>query len=136
MRYTYDRNRYEYRQLQRPKLFTGNKDLDRNILLHIDDDKILFNTCKLNKYAESVCDDYFWGIKINELLPGLQFPAEYKNNGEELYYIIKNNKYFIYDKGRAVRYYDNIADWSIVTNHPDLLKSLLKINIFIHQMQS
>lgn len=82
------------------KIFSGDEDLDRNILLNIDDDKVLFNTCKLNKYTKVLYGNHFWESKINQLLPGFEFPLEYQNKGEKLYLIIKREG-------------DDITNWAI-----------------------
>lgn len=129
MHYTYDRNKYQYRPVQRRKLFTGNQDADRNILFNISDDEILYDTCKLNKYAKSLCDDNFWSIKINQLLPGLEFPAEFKNKGQLLHNTIRRGAYFV-KEDEYVLNINNIADWALLNGYFDLMISLFKINLY------
>lgn len=62
--------------------FTGNKDVDREILLNLPDKKLI-QTCSLNTYLlETVCDDNFFYRKLQLTYPdtlSLWDPKEYKN---------------------------------------------------------
>ena len=49
---------------------TGFKDLDRKILLDLDDSDII-SYCKINKNARNICqEDLFWKLRINRKFPG------------------------------------------------------------------
>jgi len=146
------RNRYEWRPVERKILFTYIKNIDTNTLLQIDDDDILIKTCLLNKYTQSLCNNYFWELKIRQLLPGFEFPIEYNNKGRELFLIISNVDLFFereeiynfeshyyqqydYDDNVNIVYNDlnrdeiSIANWSVKYSKPGLLKSMLKLGI-------
>ncbi len=145
-------NRYEWRPVERKILLTYKKDVDRNILLQINDDDILIKTCILNKYTQFLCDNYFWESKIQQLLPGFKFPIEYDNKGRELYLIISNiDLFFERDENYNFesRYYQqcdydynanficnnsdrdeiSIANWSVKYRKPGLLNSMLDLGI-------
>jgi hypothetical protein len=146
-----NRNRYEWKPVQRKIIFTYIQNIDSNTLLQIKDDDILIKTCFLNKYTQSLCNNYFWELKIRQLLPEFEFPMEYNNKGKELYLIMKNINIFekeqIYkfdsyyyqmfyhdDDGRVI-YYDltrqnvSIANWSVMHRKSGLLKSMLDLGI-------
>lgn len=89
-----NRNRYEWKPVQRKIIFTYIQNIDSNTLLQIKDDDILIKTCFLNKYTQSLCNNYFWELKIRQLLPEFEFPTEYNNKGKELYLIMKNINIF------------------------------------------
>ena len=143
---------YEWRPVEKKILFTNIKNVDTNTLLQIKDDKILLRTCLLNKYVGSLCNNYFWELKINQLLPGFEFPTEYNNKGKELYLIINHiddyfereeitnfDSYyyqrFSYDDNAYMVYRGldrreiSVANWSVKHNKPGLLKSMLKLDI-------
>lgn len=145
-------NRYEWKPVERKILFTYIKTIDTNTLLQIEDDDILMKTCALNKYTQSLRNNYFWELKINQLLPGFEFPLEYDNKGRELYLIISNVDLFFerdeiynfdsyyyqqweYDENTDIVYNDlnrdeiSIANWSVKYSKPGLLKSMLNLRI-------
>jgi hypothetical protein len=146
------RKKYEWRPVERKILFTYIKNIDTNTLLQIDDDDILMKTCALNKYTQSLCNNYFWELKINQLLPGFEFPLEYDNKGKDLYLIISDiGNYFEIEETRNVDsyyYYYNsahhdddysddldrrdisVANWSVKYSKPGLLKSMLKLGAY------
>ena len=151
--YRYNYNKYEWRAIINKKLFTYIKEIDTNTLLQIEDDDILINTCKLNKYAKSLCDNYFWERKINQYLPGFEFPADYDKNGEKLYFLINNidtifehkeiynygSEYhgqYEYDDDAKFIYFNlyrpfiSIANWSVKFNKIGLLNSMLKLGYY------
>ena len=144
------RKRYEWRPVQRKKVLTYIKDIDRNTLLQIDDDEILIKTCALNKYTQSLYNDYFWELKIQQLLPGFELPVEFYDKGKELYLMISNidlyfereeignhesyyYQQFYYDHNADIIYYNldrrgiSVANSSIVNSNLGLLKSMLKL---------
>lgn len=143
-------NKYEWKPVERKKLFTNSENVDTNTLLQIDDYDILLSTCLLNKYTQSLCNNYFWECKIRQLLPGFEFPIEYNNKGRKLYLIISNidtiferkeltnfeSRYYqqwSYDNNLDISYYDlncneiSITNWSIKNNKPGLLKTMLRL---------
>lgn len=145
-------NKYEWKPVQKKIIFTYIKAIDTNTLLQIEDDDILMKTCALNKYTQSLCNNYFWELKINQLLPGFEFPLEYDNKGRELYLIISNVNLFFerdeihnfeshyynqfdYDENVNIIYNDlnrdeiSIANWSVKYSKPGLLKSMLNLRI-------
>ena len=149
---TRNHNRYEWRPVQRKKILTYIKDIDRNTLLQIDDDEILVKTCSLNKYTESLCNNYFWELKIQQLLPGFELPLEYYDKGKELYLMINNidlyfereevdnyesyyYRQFYYDENADIVYYNlnrrgiSVANLSVKYNDLGLLKSMLRLGI-------
>jgi len=146
------RNRYEWRPVQRKKILTYIKDIDRNTLLQINDDEVLVKTCSLNKYTESLCNNYFWELKIQQLLPGFELPLEYYGKGKELYLMINNidlyfereevdnyesyyYQQFYYDHNAVIVYYNlnrrgiSVANSSVKYNDLGLLKSMLRLGI-------
>ena len=50
-------------------MFSGNKDVDREILLRIESDDILLKACSVNKYALSLCDDMFFYNRVKREYP-------------------------------------------------------------------
>jgi hypothetical protein len=145
-----NRKKYEWRPVQRKKVLTYIKDIDRNTLLQIDDDETLIKTCSLNTYTQSLCNDYFWELKIQQLLPGFELPIEYYDKGKELYLMISNidlyfereeignyksyyYQQFYYDYNADIVYYNldrrgiSVANSSVVNNNLGLLKSMLKL---------
>jgi hypothetical protein len=74
-------------------IFTRVKDVDIITLLNIEDDDLLFKVCNLNKYSQTLCDDNFWTLKIQQVLPGFKLHDNYKGSGQKLYLMIQN----IYD---------------------------------------
>jgi len=150
------RNRYEWRPVQRKKILTYIKDVDRNTLLQINDDEVLVKTCSLNKYTESLCDNYFWELKIQQLLPGFELPLEYYEKGKELYLMVNNidlyfereevdnyesyyYQQFYYDENAAIVYYNldrrgiSVANSSVKYNDLALLKSMLRLGMYPDQ---
>jgi len=149
---TRNHNRYEWRPVQRKKILTYIKDIDRNTLLQINNDEILVKTCSLNKYTESLCNNYFWELKIQQLLPGFELPLEHYDKGKELYLMINNiDLYFereevnnyesyyyqqsYYDENAAIVYYNlnrrgiSVVNLSVKYNDLGLLKSMLRLGI-------
>lgn len=51
--------------MRKKMAFTGNKDIDRAILLRLDDSD-LCNICKTSKYFKSLCSEEFWKLKTLE----------------------------------------------------------------------
>lgn len=47
------------RHSQKSQFMTGNYQVDREILLNLDDED-LFNICKTNKYTQEICKEDFW----------------------------------------------------------------------------
>ena len=126
------------------KSFTGIRDLDREILLRIKSEKDLLNTCRLNKYAYSLCDDTFF---MNRILT--KYPGAYKYQNKSwkkyylhiLYYIDKLKEYdFYYNNQKSSDpklYYDiltrkisaeNAIEMATRKNLPDLVDYYLRRN--------
>jgi len=58
-------------------MLTGNKDPDREILLRIEDDKVLLSACSADKYTLSLCNDMFFYNRLARKFPNL---IKYKPN--------------------------------------------------------
>lgn len=149
----YRKKRYEWRPVERKILLTYIKNIDTNTLLQIDDDDILMKTCALNKYTQSLCNNYFWELKIDQLLPGFEFPMEYDNRGKDLYLMISdienyferseinNFESYYYQQYEVednldIIYNDldrrdiSVANWSVKHSRSGLLKSMLKLGAY------
>lgn len=152
----HNRKRYEWRPVERKILFTYIKNIDTNTLLQIDNDDTLIKICSLNKYTQSLCNNYFWELKINQLLPGFEFPLEYDKKGKDLYLIISDIDHYFeneevynyesyyyneyeYDENTDIVYNNlnrneiSIANWSVKYSKPGLLKSMLNLGIYPDQ---
>ena len=92
--------------------FTGNKDVDLEILKSLED-KDLLNMCKTNKYLANLCkDDNFWKNRFEEKYNGLGYKPK-KQTWKE-YYIDSSKKYEIYNLGdilSASYGYSSVSDY-------------------------
>ena len=85
------------------KAFTGILDQDREILLNIQNDKELLETCSLNKYLyNQVCNDMFFRNRLTRTYPdSLKYkPSDYtwkKYFLKTIYYVAKLKEQFKYD---------------------------------------
>ena len=71
---------------------TWNKDVDKEILLRLDD-KTLLNFCKTSKYGNILCqDENFWIRKINSKYPLLK---EFKHDNETWKQLFIRMTYYI-----------------------------------------
>lgn len=150
------RKKYEWRPIERKILLTYIKNIDTNTLLQIDNDDILMKTCALNKYTQSLCNNYFWELKIDQLLPGFEFPMEYDNRGKDLYLMISDienyfereeiNNFESYyyqqyevEDSLIITYNDlerrdiSVANWSVKHSKPGLLRSILELGAYPDQ---
>lgn len=57
-------------------MFTGNRDIDRFILLLIDDDVTFLNLCKTNKYLSDFCESKIYKEKLSRKYPNLKKKPE------------------------------------------------------------
>jgi len=93
-------------------LFTKNKDVDREILLKIKSDRQLLDTCSVDKYALSLCNESFFRNRLQR-----KYPETLQDKPEEMkwkeyylkmvYYVGKlSEKYnFPFVKGNPEKYY-------------------------------
>lgn len=121
-------------------MFGNFKDTDREILLKIDSDRELLNTCSLNKYFYGLCDDMFFRNRIV-----YKYPLSLKNKPEGMkwkqYYLklvyiigkIKEDFGFEFTSGDPEKYYNILKTNSIHSqfrissyhNYTDLIDYLI-----------
>lgn len=122
------------------KIFTGVKDVDREILLRIESEREMLNACLLNKYSASLCNDTFFMNRILKKFPGA-FNFKIQNNKNiswKKYYIylltyiekLEKEFQFYYQGGDPKLYYDilnkkmnieHAIETATINNLPDLV---------------
>ncbi len=64
---------------------TGNKLIDMNIMLQLDDNELNL-ICMTDKYTNSICqEDYFWKLRIRKIYPRFPIPNKYRTQHRLLY---------------------------------------------------
>jgi ankyrin repeat protein len=92
-------------------LFSGNKDVDRLILLKLDSDREILEICILNKYAKSLCNEDFFRNRVYQKFPN-SVPFKTTTTWKKyylslIYYIDKmKNLGFNFLSGDAKSYYE------------------------------
>ena len=122
--------------------FSGLKDVDREILSKLEEDKDLLNACSVNKYAWKLCDDNFFRNRLIRKYPDA---VKYNKNGKWKEYYLKTIFYisrlfeeynFVYKTGDPKIYYDILfktqythvqLEEAAENNYLDLVNFLLSI---------
>lgn len=98
-------------------MFSGNKDVDREILLRIKSDDILLKACSVNKYALSLCDDMFFYNRVKREYPiAFQIKENKEENWKQYFLSIIKYKYeikrlfgFMLKDGDFKKYFDVLS---------------------------
>ena len=109
-------------------LFTKNKDVDREILLRIDNDKELLNICNLNKYALSLCNESFFRNRL-----ALTYPESYSIILENKPSGMKWKEYYL----KIIYYVAKLAEeynFQFVEGDPEKYYKILKEPLEYKQM--
>jgi hypothetical protein len=96
-------------------MFTGNKDVDRLILLKVKDEREFLNLCSLNSYGKKLCNEDLFRERLLQNYPkSIEFKKEQtwkKYYLSLIYYIDKmKEKGFRFVDGNAKEYYDILQD--------------------------
>ena len=96
--------------------FTGVEDVDREILLYLDDED-LFKACNLSHYTKNLCNDDFWRRKFSREYGAILRRIEYREAYKQL---------------REIEDIDEMLIWAADNGETDLVTSFLKNGANIH----
>ncbi len=133
-------------------IVTGVPDVDREILLRLDD-KLLFSTCRINKYTATLCNENFWNLRIqyiyNSDLSEYKKPNEtyrdiykelIKNGGtvqRELRYAVSRGylpiiQYLVAQGADINAEGDGLLTWAALGGHLKIVEYLIEKGADIH----